>query len=894
MRSMVGDSVGNMSISPTSRDIVLAARKGLFIIDLESPLEVPRFLPQGGTWDVADVQWNPNPSHAEYIVSTSSERLLIWNLLISGKTSIEFILQSHYRAITDINWHTFDPDLVCSTGIDSWIWAWDIRDPQKPAFAGGTQVKWNRKDGNILASSHLNEVLIWDRRARSIPVSKVKAHDAKIYGIDWSHSRRNEIITCSLDKTIKIWNTNNLQSQKQEPSLTFHTDHPVWRARDLPFGRGVLSLPQRGETSLGMWSTDDHKAPVETFEGHTDVVKEFVWRSHGNSNASDKAFQLITWSKDKTLRFWPVGRDVMRKAGAPREASEKSHKPRQTEEWVSFRSPPLGTGNIPALSAPRGHRSILDGIRATLPTNPVLLPHHGSAARASRHELPKEKERERPSDNVQRPLAADRRDGTMSKGNTKGGRPRMGPAILSNFLAESVGSSRLGSESRPPSAEERSRGRGRTDDGPRDSENATSLLDEINSVVNKLTPAKIKLERHGLTKHRSCTFGLHGPWGESSVNVFVRVTFTFPRDYPHGKHPRGTPLVEIERSPLISVKMRAHMKKGLKDIRESQRPCLEACLRFLLFSDGGRRGQKPNIDSGTSDEDEPMDTNNSKDFSASLIRDHPNLAEPRSSQGVFGPNGQLVCIFRSLPRLVKAVPQDLSATPAISSQTDGVPRLFQSPLQLSKAVRRLAKAMNDHSYDFLDSRNPEGMENILGIMNNLLSFSHPKDYTTEPSRQPSDNAQSNYSLLPKRMTIVFIKDRSFVVGAHRKLATQYSLKSFDLLALCRRNSEIAHRHARFDHERLFNSLVALFRSQKVCSNQLRGHKTSHSRELIRMRLVVNMLHEELLASKDVQLLAMFAIVVLQIITSHNNQREPQKHLLISTEGTTRIYSSRTI
>ena len=59
---------------------------------------------------------------------------LIWNLLLVGKTSIEFILQSHYRAITDINWHTFDPNIVCSTGIDSWIWAWDIRQPQKPAF----------------------------------------------------------------------------------------------------------------------------------------------------------------------------------------------------------------------------------------------------------------------------------------------------------------------------------------------------------------------------------------------------------------------------------------------------------------------------------------------------------------------------------------------------------------------------------------------------------------------------------------------------------------------------------------------------------------------------------------------------------------------------------------
>lgn len=81
-----------MSISPSSRDLCLAAcvylpskqrlygwfprsHRGLFILDLESPLEVPRFLPQGGTWDVADVQWNPHPQRDRFIVSTSSEKL---------------------------------------------------------------------------------------------------------------------------------------------------------------------------------------------------------------------------------------------------------------------------------------------------------------------------------------------------------------------------------------------------------------------------------------------------------------------------------------------------------------------------------------------------------------------------------------------------------------------------------------------------------------------------------------------------------------------------------------------------------------------------------------------------------------------------------------------------
>ncbi|SRR6266550_339020 len=59
---------------------------------------------------------------------------LIWNLVLHGKTNIEHVLQAHYRAITDINWHTTECDTVVSTGIDSWVWAWDLRDPRKPVF----------------------------------------------------------------------------------------------------------------------------------------------------------------------------------------------------------------------------------------------------------------------------------------------------------------------------------------------------------------------------------------------------------------------------------------------------------------------------------------------------------------------------------------------------------------------------------------------------------------------------------------------------------------------------------------------------------------------------------------------------------------------------------------
>ena len=74
-------------------------------------------------------------------------------------------------------------------------------------------------------------------------------------------------------------------SSVDEPRAVIHTDYPVWRARDLPFGKGLLSLPQRSADTLEMWRTalDDPEPeyPVESFEGHTDVVKEFVWRRGG-------------------------------------------------------------------------------------------------------------------------------------------------------------------------------------------------------------------------------------------------------------------------------------------------------------------------------------------------------------------------------------------------------------------------------------------------------------------------------------------------------------------------------------------------------------------------------------------------------------------------------------
>lgn len=66
-----------------------------------------------------------------------------------------------------------------------------------------------------------------------------------------------------------------------QPLETIQTDYPVWRAKNLPFGKGLLSLPHRGRHTLEMYAYGQTEAPVHTFEGFSDVVTEFVWRVRG-------------------------------------------------------------------------------------------------------------------------------------------------------------------------------------------------------------------------------------------------------------------------------------------------------------------------------------------------------------------------------------------------------------------------------------------------------------------------------------------------------------------------------------------------------------------------------------------------------------------------------------
>lgn len=93
------------------------------------------------------------------------------------------------------------------------------------------------------------------------------------------------------------------------------------------------------------------------------------------------------------------------------------------------------------------------------------------------------------------------------------------------------------------------------------------------------------------------------------------------------------------------MKDRAFMLRHLRIIRNQKRPCLEACLRFLLSGGDGEGATTRELDMGDSDSSEDdgniSTAKKGRDVTVALLRNNKNLVEPRTSQGTFGPSGAL-------------------------------------------------------------------------------------------------------------------------------------------------------------------------------------------------------------------------------------------------------------
>ncbi|KAF8864519.1 hypothetical protein BDZ45DRAFT_581868 [Acephala macrosclerotiorum] len=669
----VDRKVGSATISPSGRDIALASNDGLDIIDLDSPWNPPRHLRHGLPWLVADVQWSPFAARDYWVVSTANQKALVWNLNMNEDApqgAIEHTLHAHTRAITDINFSAHHPDILATCAVDGYVHCWDLRRPRQPVltfcdwFAGATQVKYNRQDSHILASSHDRWLRIWDDRKGAAPLRSINAHESKIYGVDWNRTRGTGVVTCSLDKTIKFWDYGN---DLDEPERIIRTDFPVWRARHTPFGWGLLAMPQDTPGNLHLFERrlksgeekDSFALPVTVFPGHGDhKVKEFLWRARGgitDDGVDNREFQLVSWGEDNQLRLQHVDPESLAGVGYVKgsQVRKKLNVTRKGAVYKTFRTveTPSADKKAATITGPRPGSSGLKVSALSAGMKKVHLPHVARTHMMIRAPAMKGKDKLSKQDD-QNQKQIDWMSGIKITKHANGAAPQKRPTSRRLSLLN-------------PEFEE---------DGDWDS--PENLQDEIIRIHDQLP--NITFEDVNMDK-RTVVASMNGPWGEMGISIYIKVTISFPEQYPESKAPSFT----LGKTSLMPDEIYSKLKREVQQIAAGfvsrREGCLEATLCYLLgevdleasttfFKDVDDLDDMDALadESSSDDEDadipasasammsQELDTSATENLLAPGNR-NANVPLPRLCGARFSPSGKLACFFPPKEDKVKSL-----------------------------------------------------------------------------------------------------------------------------------------------------------------------------------------------------------------------------------------------
>ncbi|KAI1433712.1 WD repeat-containing protein [Xylaria sp. CBS 124048] len=556
--------VGSATISPSGRDVALA-----------SP---PRRLSSHGLpWLVVDVQWSPFAARDYWVASTANHRCLVWNLSLrddSASGAIEHSLQAHTRAITDVNFSAHHPDILATCAVDGYVHCWDLRKPKQPVlsfcdwFAGATQVKYNRQDPNILASAHDRWLHIWDERNPSTPMKSISAHTSKIYGLDWNRSESTKVATCSLDKSVKLWD----YTTPDEPERIIRTDFPVWRARHTPFGWGLLAMPQNDPGNLYLYDLrgdddtplDSAVEPVTVFPVHGHhKVKEFLWRTRGgvSDGIDNRDFQLVSWGEDNELRLHKPDSHTLQSVGYYKGgAARKIPQTRKGAAYKSYR----GIGNTsnqdrrPAsMNDPRPNSGGSQYKRSALTVDIQDMSSHLS--RSSK--------------------------GTSWKGNFMKARPFRAKAgdLPFDHLGWMKGITMNKRKASVVPTPQRRDSKDSAMFGPSyhhqhwgEPETLQEELIRVNQQLPNVQWDNVDMD--SLTLRAS----LKGPWGHNGDTIYIKVAVDVPAGYPKGKIPRFI----IEKTALMTEdtykKLDQEVNQLADQFSKTRQNCLDVAFSYLL------------------------------------------------------------------------------------------------------------------------------------------------------------------------------------------------------------------------------------------------------------------------------------------------------------------------
>ncbi|XP_015789325.1 GATOR complex protein WDR59 isoform X2 [Tetranychus urticae] len=746
-----------MSIHSKGRYVALSNSRNIYIIDIDNPSKIARSVARSSKWDVTASEWSPHKtsylglSYYHYIAVYSFADVNSDKGIVSDTRRFqrnpepEILLKGHRRVVTDFNWAPFDQNLLASCSMDTFVYVWDLREHRRPCLGfssvvGPSQVKWSKSDENILATALEGDIRIWDKRKIANPVHYISAHDQRIHGLDWNPYNATQFATCSQDCTVKFW---ELSTVIQEEPVVLPTKLPVWRAKFTPFRDGLITVvvPQLRRTgdinSLWLWNTNNLEQPVHSFFGPTDVVIDFGWRWKPDISAAE----LVTWSKDSTLRIWTVDKPILSLFNEVRVVDPLDYSPAgEVENRSIFICNTINIGmTSPQAQGKSDSIRLLDNKVQYTPNSDISERNTPDRGKIPLHEINNQAKSSESKD-----ILINYKTKSFSPSSTKS----------QNYKAASVEPISSGLLTPP------------------------DLQDEfalMNLESYQFTSSNLRIDDFNPIK-RYCIVSVEASY-KSGLRVKLKVTF--PNSYPNGIAPTfeildDGELDKVRRSEILRILSNTAQKQV-----KQNRPCLEPCLRD--FATALDRKVNLNVSSLPNN----ATSTSSSDYSTLYGSFHDaQVPFPKICGARFCGADLLICFGK------------MSYFQRINDSNDHTPRaLSDLSAYLQTNYRPLAPMPVKSFTDFGKSQDNYS----------ISSFPYYYGDDSKLRRFQSQGLERSYiSLASMRCGPITIYNASELMPCNRRLAEKYIFNYKSRVEMCQKNAAVAYEENRKDLHQTWN------------------------------------------------------------------------------------------
>ncbi|KAF3212654.1 SEA (Seh1-associated) complex subunit [Orbilia oligospora] len=299
--------IQSLSASPDQDLVVVAGREVLKVLrvtfhgDITERLDLRAGNAPGKTVANSDVKWGCNFSKDVIATANTNGNICVYDLGRGGK--LDRVMHEHQRSVHKIAFNPGNGKILISGSQDGMMKIWDLR--QKKS----TMTLWGKSDAvrdvqfNALNAVHFaaafdnGTIQKWEWRMGGTAHSylkKISAHNGPVFSIDW-HPDGKYVASGGRDKTVKVWDFGEGDTQNKRPVHTISTMAAIGRATWRPRGvstREIATCAMTHDNRITVWDIKRPFVGKYAFDEHTNATSGLLWKDENTlwSCSKDQMF----------------------------------------------------------------------------------------------------------------------------------------------------------------------------------------------------------------------------------------------------------------------------------------------------------------------------------------------------------------------------------------------------------------------------------------------------------------------------------------------------------------------------------------------------------------------------------------------------------------------------